>query len=163
MRVAYRRTNTLGVIPIEKIEIDTKSRDDRPRILLALQKLWKNKRLRDRVLAILEKEIGDGIDQDVGRPGMSYWRIYVIGVLKQSLALLVAIVLHNLDRDVFRCFSPEFSDPHGWNVSVRESISLRIHKPCTHNICNESLSKKPGLSYGYDGTLVNPRDTEELG
>ena len=61
MRVAYRRTNTLGVIPIEKIEIDTKSRDDRPRILLALQKLWKNKRLRDRVLAILEEEIGDGI------------------------------------------------------------------------------------------------------
>ena len=28
-------------------------------------------------------------------------------------------------------------------VSVRESISLRIRKPCTHNICNESLSKKP--------------------
>ena len=38
-------------------------------------------------------------------------------------------------------------------VSVRESISLRIRKPCTHNICNESLSKKPRLSYGYAGVL----------
>ena len=32
---------------------------------------------------------------------------------------------------------------HEKKVSVRESISLRIRKPCTHNICNESLSKNP--------------------
>ena len=41
-------------------------------------------------------------------------------------------------------------------VSVQESISLRIRKPCTHNICNESLSKKTGLSYRYKQS-VRPR------
>ena len=35
------------------------------------------------------------------------------------------------------------TDGYNVYVSVRESISLRIRKSCTHNIWNESFSKKP--------------------
>ena len=85
MRVAYQCATTLGVVPIEEIAISPKSKDDIPRILMALKALWMDPPRRDKVMSIMEEQMGAQVNQNVGRPGMDYWRILVLGVLKQGL------------------------------------------------------------------------------
>ena len=86
MRFAYDRVRALGVVPIEEIRLNPKSRDDDiPRILMALKELWMYQPLRNNILSILEEQIGATANQTVGRPGMDYWRICVLSVLKQGL------------------------------------------------------------------------------
>ena len=85
MRVSYNRVRTLGIVPIEEIEINLKSRDDIPRILKALKEVWMNVSLRDKILSILEEQIRSKMNEKVGRSGMNYWRLFVLSVLKQGL------------------------------------------------------------------------------
>ena len=75
----------LGEIPISKIKIDLKSRDDIPPLLLGLQYLYTTPALRDKVFTILEQNIKPDTDKSNGRPGMELWRILVFGVLRLNL------------------------------------------------------------------------------
>ena len=75
----------LGEVDIGDIEIDTRSRDDIPALLLGLQHPSKDKTLRSRLFALLERHILPGTDRRVGRPGMEMWRIPVMGVVRQGL------------------------------------------------------------------------------
>ena len=75
----------IGVVPIEEIQISTKSRDEVPRTLLVLQALWGKKRLLDQILSILAEQIDKkDINQGAEWSGIYYWRIYVLGVLKRK-------------------------------------------------------------------------------
>ena len=73
----------LGELAIGSIPLNTKSRDDIPRLLLALQFLFNEKR--DELFALLSQGIAPEKNHATGRPGMSLWRILVLGVLKQGL------------------------------------------------------------------------------
>ena len=75
----------LGQVPIEKIWINPKSRDDIPAVLKGLQHIWSDEELRARLLALLDEHILPEADRTVGRPGMDLWQILVLGVLKQGL------------------------------------------------------------------------------
>lgn len=75
----------LGTLGIEDIELDRKSRDDIPALLIGLQHLYSNANSRVRLLTLMEEHILPGIDRTVGRPGMEMWRILVLGVVKQGL------------------------------------------------------------------------------
>ena len=86
MREIHRRQFQLGQVPIDKIRIDPKSRDDIPAVLKGLQHLWCDEGLRARLLALLDEHVLPEVDRTVGRPGMQLWRILVLGVLKQGLA-----------------------------------------------------------------------------
>lgn len=85
MRSTINWSPTLGVVPIEDIEIDVDSRDDIPRVLRALQEIWSRRRCRDQILQVIQDQVGAGVRQDTGRPGMSYWMILVLSLLKQAL------------------------------------------------------------------------------
>ena len=85
MRTKINKSSTLGVIPIEDIEIDVDSRDDIPRSLRALQEIWQKPDLRDQILQVIQNHVGDGVHQDTGRPGMGYWTIFVLLLFKQVL------------------------------------------------------------------------------
>ncbi len=96
---------TLGQTAIEEIDLDVRSRDDIPAILLGIQSLYRTKELRNKVLGLLDSRIlglgessGNGenrsdhsagesgkINPTVGRPGMQLWNILVLGLLKQGL------------------------------------------------------------------------------
>ena len=76
---------TLGSIGIEEIRLDPKSRDDIPAILLGLQHLYADVDLRARLFALLEEQLCPGVDLTVGRPGLEFWKIVVMGVVKQGL------------------------------------------------------------------------------
>ncbi len=75
----------LGDIDISQIKIDAKSRDDIPQILRGLQYLYTNTETREKLFSALEKLVPANIDKANGRPGMSLWRIFVLGVLRLDL------------------------------------------------------------------------------
>ncbi len=85
MRTQINFAPTLGMSPIEDIFVEPMSRDDIPRMILALQSIWMNCDLRDQIVTYLQKVIGEGTDQSVGRPGLNDWRIFVLAVLKYGL------------------------------------------------------------------------------
>ena len=85
MREVQKQQMDLGAVGIADIDLDLKSRDDIPAILLGLQHLYSNQETRTALFALLEEHIGPGTDRGVGRPGMALWRILVMGVLKQGL------------------------------------------------------------------------------
>jgi hypothetical protein len=85
MRQVRNPQMKLGEICIEDIELDLKSRDDIPALLLGLQHLYADGHFRSRLFALLEEHILPGTDRTVGRPGMEMWRILVMGVVKQGL------------------------------------------------------------------------------
>jgi hypothetical protein len=84
---------TLVEEDISRIKLDPKSRDDIPQLLAGLQYIYTNPDLRQSVFTILEEvvpgRVGPGKDgpasTDKGRPGMSQWRILVLGTLRLGL------------------------------------------------------------------------------
>jgi hypothetical protein len=78
-----------GEQDISAIHLDPKSRDDIPQILRGLQYIYITPELRERVFAILQEVIPEGVDgqadPDTGRPGMAQWKILVLGVLRLGL------------------------------------------------------------------------------
>jgi hypothetical protein len=78
-----------GEQDIGAIELDPKSRDDIPQILRGLQYIYITPELRERVFAILQEVIPEGVEgkasPDTGRPGMEQWKILVLGVLRLGL------------------------------------------------------------------------------
>ena len=75
----------LGELDLSQVKIDAKSRDDIPQILRGLQYLYTNAETRTNLFAALEELIPTNIDKTNGRPGMTLWRIFVLGVLRLDL------------------------------------------------------------------------------
>ena len=85
MRTTHDPQPELGEVGIESIELDLRSRDDIPALLIGLQHLYSDKDFRERLFALMEEHMLPGVDRTVGRPGMEMWRILVMGVVKQGL------------------------------------------------------------------------------
>ena len=85
MRKTHNRQMELGEVRIEEIDLNYKSRDDIPALLIGLQYLYSENAFRERLFALMDEHILPGIDRRVGRPGMEMWRILVMGVIKQGL------------------------------------------------------------------------------
>ena len=85
MRKLGRFEPMLGRAEIGGIQIDVKSRDDIPAILLGLQGLYLNEAVREAVFELLLDRFGEDRDLKVGRPGMELWTVLVLAVLKQGL------------------------------------------------------------------------------
>ena len=75
MREVQRRQLQFGQVPVDKVWLDPKSRDDIPAVLKGLQHLYKEKQ--EELFRLLEKHILPGTHRGVGRPGMEMWRILV--------------------------------------------------------------------------------------
>ena len=82
MRQHYGREPELGDTPIESLKIPTKSRDELPPVLRALQYIYCTPELKDAIFSLLEKKI---TMTDIGTPGMSLWEILIIGVVRLTL------------------------------------------------------------------------------
>jgi transposase, IS5 family len=82
MRLHHQIQDDLGNVPICDIQFNLKSRDDIPKLLMALQYVYCTKELKDTVLGKLDAVIPKKINRDMGRPGMNLWRILVLGTLR---------------------------------------------------------------------------------
>ena len=84
MRKSFEVQLALGAIPIEKVEIPTKTRDELPPTLAALQWIFTTAEVNKEVFELLEKEIVSS-KKATGRPGMDLWQILVLGVIRMTL------------------------------------------------------------------------------
>ena len=82
MRKRFETQLELGSCPIEDIEMPAKSRDELPPVLRALQEIYINAELNEKIFGIMESKIQVGLQ---GRPGMSLWQILVLGVVRSTL------------------------------------------------------------------------------
>jgi hypothetical protein len=91
MRAVLNPQLKLTEVDIGAIQINRRSRDDIPKLLLGLQYIYVHHEIRDAVFAILtevapDRADGTGkVDLGVGRPGMDQWRILVLGTLRLCL------------------------------------------------------------------------------
>ena len=77
MRKRFEIQLELGTTPIEEIEIPTKSRDELPPVLRALQYIYIKPEINEKVFKIIEKRINRYKN---GRPGLTLWEIMLIPV-----------------------------------------------------------------------------------
>jgi len=82
MRKRFELQHELGVTPIEDIEIPLKSRDELPPVLLALQHIFISTEISEQVFGIIEQRIEL---KKIGKPGLSLWEIFVLGVVRLTL------------------------------------------------------------------------------
>ncbi len=84
MRYHFQAQPDLQIIPIEKIRLPLKSRDELPPILAGLQWIWMHPTLKAEIFALLEAKILAG-KKATGRTGMDLWQILVLGVVRLGL------------------------------------------------------------------------------
>jgi hypothetical protein len=84
MRQRYSSQPDFQVIPIERIQLPAKSRDELPPILAGLQWIWIHPTLKADLLVLLEAKILAG-KKATGRTGMDLWQILVLGVVRLGL------------------------------------------------------------------------------
>ncbi len=84
MRQRYSPQSDLDVVPIEKIQLPARSRDELPPILAGLQWIWMHPTLKAAIFALLEGKILAG-KKATGRNGMDLWQILVLGVIRLGL------------------------------------------------------------------------------
>ncbi len=81
MRKAFDSQMKLGEVDIAGIQLDLRSRDEIPKLLMGLQAIYSNKEIREKVFAVLEKALPK-TSKKTGRPGMELWKILVLGTLR---------------------------------------------------------------------------------
>jgi len=82
MRKRFELQHDLGVRAIEDVIIPTKSRDELPPVLMALQYIFVTEELSEQVFSLLEQRIEL---KKMGRSGLSLWEILVLGVVRLTL------------------------------------------------------------------------------
>jgi hypothetical protein len=128
MRVVQQVQMQLGEIDISNIWIDPKSRDDIPQILKGLQHVYKDPKAKEEIFKLLEQEISPTIDKKNGRPGMTLWNIFVLGILRVNLNLDYDR-LHELSNhhDTIREMlgHPNFRDKYRYNhQTLKDNVQL---------------------------------------
>ena len=84
MRKTFEVQLALGAVPIEEVKIPTRTRDELPPTLAALQWIFTTPEVSSEVFALLEAELLDERGAK-GRPGMDLWQILVLGVVRLTL------------------------------------------------------------------------------
>lgn len=82
MRKIDEEQLVIGQVRIDEIKFDLRSRDEIPKLLMGLQYIYCHEEYREKVFAILKEMLPKGISSDNGRPGMTCWKILVLGTLR---------------------------------------------------------------------------------
>ena len=156
MRKVITEPSFLGSTDIGAIELDAKSRDDIPVLLIGLQAVHLDEGTRAELFRLLEAHILPGRRRDTGRPGMDLWRILVMGILKQGLRCdfdhLREIVNRHADVQAFLGHDVWF-DPCRYELqTIRGNVSLpapellgKVSDPVVatgHGIAGKSLAQR---------------------
>jgi len=84
MRKVIDMQMKFGEVDIATINFDARSRDEIPKLLMVLQEIYCNRKVRDAVFTALRDLIPEGVDANNGRRGMDLWKILVLGTLRLS-------------------------------------------------------------------------------
>ena len=83
MRQRFEQQLSLGAVPISDIKIPTKSRDEMPPTVRALQYIFTTPDLNEKIFKLLEEKICKG-KKKTGRKGMDLWHILVLAVIRHA-------------------------------------------------------------------------------
>ena len=83
MRQRFEQQLSLGAVPISDIKIPTKSRDEMPPTVRALQHIFLTPLLNEKVFKLLEEKICKN-KKKTGRKGMDLWHILVLAVVRHA-------------------------------------------------------------------------------
>ncbi len=84
MRKRFEVQLALGVVPIEKVVLPLKSRDELPPILAGLQWIFLTPEINSQIFVLLENKLMAG-KKVTGRPGLDLWQVLVLGVVRLGL------------------------------------------------------------------------------
>ena len=131
MRQRYSPQPGLHTLPIEQIQLPTKSRDELPPILAGLQWIWTHPTLKTAIFARLEARILAD-KKATGRTGMDLWQILVLGVVRLGLGADWDRMEHIANYDTLvRQMLGVPVDPWGQDAKVfghqtlRDNVALR--------------------------------------
>jgi len=82
MRKAYSKQLRLDTVPILDVELNLQSRDRLVPVLRALQHVYSDSGLTDRILDLIATDINADSRTDTGRNGMDYWHICVLAAVR---------------------------------------------------------------------------------
>ena len=127
-RISACGRSFLGSTDIGAIELDAKSRDDIPALLIGLQAICMNEETRTELFRLLDAHVLPGRRRTTGRPGMDLWRILVMGILKQGLRCdfdrLREIADRHADVQAFPGHDVRF-DPCRYELqTIRDNVAL---------------------------------------
>jgi hypothetical protein len=75
----------LGEVDVADIQFNPRSRDDIHQLLMGLHHLYTNKEFKDKIFTILQKLTPVDVNPELGAPGMSRWKIFVLGMLRLNI------------------------------------------------------------------------------
>jgi hypothetical protein len=82
MRKIIELQMEIGEVSISEISFDSRSRDEITQLLIGLQAIYVNHEIRNPVFDVLNEMIPKNTDPKNGRPGMTLWKIFVLGTLR---------------------------------------------------------------------------------
>ena len=82
MRIAFDPQLRLDCPPVLEVRLNTSCRDEIIPILKALQHIYSQPELRDELLDAVAQDVNGTSSADLGRPGMTYWSILVLGAVR---------------------------------------------------------------------------------
>lgn len=82
MRYFETGSTLVGKIDIAQIEFDLKSRDEIPKVLIGLQYVYCDEKIREEIFEKLKKVIPEKISLSNGRLGMNLWNVFVLAILR---------------------------------------------------------------------------------
>ena len=72
----------MDCVPIDQVSLNFESRDEIVPVLAGLQHLYSEVELRDQVMQLVAADVNESTRDDIGREGLSYWQILVLGVVR---------------------------------------------------------------------------------
>jgi len=82
MRKAFEEQTRFGCQPVKDIVLNVNCRDEIIPILAALQHIYSNADVRDRILTLVAADVNQDSREDCGREGLDYWQILVLAAVR---------------------------------------------------------------------------------
>lgn len=75
----------LDEIDVSNIQFNPRSRDDIHQLLTGLHHLYTNEEFKNKIFEILQQLTPNNVSSKLGAPGMNYWKIFVLGMLRLNI------------------------------------------------------------------------------
>ena len=82
MRKAYSKQRRLDSVPIDQVELNLDCRDSIIPVLRALQQVYSDWTLTEKVLDLVGQDVNGNSRTDCGREGMDYWHLLVLASVR---------------------------------------------------------------------------------
>ena len=82
MRKIIEPQMKIGETAIANVKFDLRCRDEITKLLLGLQAIYCNQKIRNQVFEILSQIVPANVDPNNGRKGMDLWNIFVLATLR---------------------------------------------------------------------------------